>query len=227
MLNNIYGVDIDQQAVEVSQLSLYLKLLENETLGSTAASLRAESGETVLPPLNKNIQCGNSLVEPDFYQGVQEEMALYENKKEEVREINPFDWNARFSDIMKNGGFDAVIGNPPYVRQEMLGEFKAYFERKYKVFHGMADLYTYFFERGVSLLNNNGLFSIIVANKWMRANYGEPLRRWLKDRAVHEIIDFGDLQVFQNATTYPCIITISKNATQKKIDICKVENLRF
>ena len=235
LLNNIYGVDIDQQAVEVSQLSLYLKLLENETLGSTAASLRAESGETVLPPLNKNIQCGNSLVGPDFYQGVQEEMALYENKKEEVREINPFDWNARFSDIMKDGahstgsgqGFDAIIGNPPYVRQEMLGEFKVYFERKYKVFHGMADLYTYFFERGVSLLNNNGLLSIIVANKWMRANYGEPLRRWLKDRAVHEIIDFGDLQVFQNATTYPCIITISKKSTQKKIDICKVENLEF
>ena len=99
----------------------------------------------------------------------------------------------------------------------MLGEFKEYFERKYKVFHGMADLYTYFFERGVSLLNNNGLFSIIVANKWMRANYGEPLRRWLKDRAVHEIIDFGDLQVFQNATTYPCIITISKKSTKRKL----------
>ena len=109
MLNNIYGVDIDQQAVEVSQLSLYLKLLENETLGSTAASLRAEAGETVLPSLNKNIQCGNSLIGPDFYEGVQEEMALYENNKEEVREINPFDWKARFSDIMRNGGFDAVI----------------------------------------------------------------------------------------------------------------------
>jgi type I restriction-modification system DNA methylase subunit len=227
LLNNIYGVDIDQQAVEVSQLSLYLKLLENETLGSTAASLRAEAGETVLPPLNRNIQCGNSLIGPDFYEGVQEEMALYENKKEEVREINPFDWKTQFPDIMRNGGFDAVIGNPPYVRQEMLGEFKEYFQRKYKVYHGVADLYTYFFERGVSLLNKNGLFSIIVANKWMRANYGEPLRRWLKGRAVHEIVDFGDLPVFQNATTYTCIITISKNPAKKQIDVCKVENLDF
>jgi hypothetical protein len=110
------------------------------------------------------------------------------------------------------GGFDVVIGNPPYVRQEMLGEFKDYFQKHYEVYHGVADLYAYFIERGISLLKNSGLFSYIVANKWMRANYGEPLRRWMKTQRIEEIIDFGDLSVFETATTYPCIIRIRKEA---------------
>jgi hypothetical protein len=108
------------------------------------------------------------------------------------------------------GGFDVVIGNPPYVRQEMLGEFKDYFQKHYEVYHGVADLYSYFIEKGVSLLKNGGIFSYIVANKWMRANYGEPLRRWIKTQRIEEIIDFGDLRVFETATMYPCIIRIRK-----------------
>ena len=237
LLNNIYGVDIDQQAVEVSQLSLYLKLLENETLGSTAASLRAESGETVLPPLNKNIQCGNSLVGPDFYEGVQEEIILYENKKEEVREINSFDWNARFSEIMKDGahstgsgqGFDAIIGNPPYVRQEMLGEFKAYFERKYKVFAGTADLYVYFFERAHKILKNGGLFGMICSNKFMRANYGKSLRDFLStETQLLQIIDFGELPVFENAATFPAVfLTCNRKTNNQKFVYAPIKRLDF
>jgi len=127
--------------------------------------------------------------------------------------INPFDWNSHstgFGEIMANGGFDVVIGNPPYVRQEMLGEFKGYFQGHYETYHGVADLYTYFIEKAVSLLKKGGLFSYIVANKWMRANYGEPLRRWMKTQRIEEIIDFGDLPVFETATTYPCIVRIRK-----------------
>ena len=67
-------------------------------------------------------------------------------------------------------------------------------------------LYTYFIERGVKLLNENGLFGIIVANKWLRARYGKPLRQWLKKQSIREIVDFGDLPVFEQATTYPCIL---------------------
>ena len=109
---------------------------------------------------------------------------------------------------MESGGFDIVIGNPPYVRQEMIGEFKDYFKNHYEVFQGTADLYAYFIEKGVSLLNKNGIFSYIVANKWMRANYGEPLRRWMKKQRIEEITDFGDLPVFESATTYPCVMRI-------------------
>ena len=120
-----------------------------------------------------------------------------------------------------------VIGNPPYVRQEMLGKIKGYFEKDFKVFHGVADLYTYFIERGVSLLKSGGLFSYIVANKWMRANYGLPMRRWLKQQCIKEIVDFGDLPVFKKATTYPCIIRISKGSPQSAFNVSQVKNLDF
>ena len=213
LLNNIHGVDIDSQAVEVTKLSLLLKVLEGENEQSLAQQMTLWH-ERALPDLENNIKCGNSLIGKDFYEGgVQEAMVLYDDDEDEERiKINAFDWDGKrgFPEIMKNGGFDAVIGNPPYVRQESLGDFKEYFQRKYKVYHGMADLYTYFFERGITLLKEHGLFSIIVANKWMRANYGEPLRKWLKQKTVHEIIDFGDLPVFQNATTYPCVILVSR-----------------
>jgi hypothetical protein len=112
-------------------------------------------------------------------------------------------------------GFDVVIGNPPYVRQEMLGTLKQYFRDHYETYHAIADLYVYFIERGVSLLRQGGIFSYIVANKWLRANYAEPLRRWMKQQGVEELVDFGDLPVFQTATTYPCLIRISRGVPKK------------
>jgi hypothetical protein len=141
--------------------------------------------------------------------------------------INPFDWQKEFPEIMKQGGFDAVIGNPPYVRQEMLGTLKNYFQEHYTVYHGVSDLYVYFIERGVSLLKRNGFFSYIVANKWMRANYGEPLRRWMKRQKIEEIIDFGDLPVFQKATTYPCILRLRKDSPSNVFHTAQVRTLDF
>ncbi|MBN1130695.1 MAG: N-6 DNA methylase [Chitinispirillaceae bacterium] len=234
LINNIYGVDIDSQAVEVTKLSLLLKVLEGENEQTIAQQLKLFH-ERALPDLGNNIKCGNSLVGTDYFQaqGVQETLPLYgdaesEEEKEHAR-VNPFDWDGPhgFREIMKAGGFDAVIGNPPYVRQEMLGEFKEYYKSKFKVYHGMADLYTYFFERGVRILNENGIFSIIVANKWMRANYGAPLRSWLKEHLISEIVDFGGLPVFKNATTYPCVITINKTRARQQISVCRVESLDF
>ena len=171
LLNNIFGVDIDAQAVEVTKLSLLLKVLEgesNETIGSQLALFQ----ERVLLDLGHNIKCGNSLIGYDYFDG---HMFV---EQEERERVNAFDWKAEFPQVFtrSEGGFDAVFGNPPYVRQEMLGELKDYFLKHYKAYHGSADLYTYFIELGVSLLKQNGLFCYIVANKWMRANYGEPLR---------------------------------------------------
>ena len=205
LLNNIYGVDIDPQSVEVTKLSLLLKVLEGESEQSLSKQLRMFH-ERALPDLDSNIKCGNSLIGPDFYQVKQ--MRMFDD--EECLRINVFDWEKEFPDIMKAGGFDVVIGNPPYVRQELLGNLKEYFQKHYKVYHGVADLYAYFIERGITLLREGGIFSYIVANKWMRANYGEPLRRWLKQQCIEQIIDFGDLPVFQQATTYPCILVVSK-----------------
>ncbi len=226
--NSIYGVDLDQNAVEVSKLSLLLKMLENED-GSDATGLQTvmfSAGERILPDLSGNIKWGNSLIGSDFYSG--EQMTLFDD--EALLKVKPFDWDSAdgFGAIMAAGGFDAVIGNPPYVRQETLGKaFKDYAKARYETYAGTADLYTYFIERGVKLLNENGLFGIIVANKWMRARYGKPLRQWLKKQAILEITDFGDLPVFEQATTYPCILTIGKSAPLETFSVAQVESLEF
>ncbi|MGV8174611.1 MAG: Eco57I restriction-modification methylase domain-containing protein, partial [Methanothrix sp.] len=218
--SNIYGVDIDRQAVEVTKLSLLLKVLEGENDETISKQLKLFS-ERALPDLGKNIKCGNSLIGWDI---------LDDNPglgAEEIERINPFDWEREFPAIFERGGFDAVIGNPPYVRQEGLGEFKGYFQKHFKVYQGTADLYAYFIERGVSLLREAGIFSYIVANKWMRANYGQPLRAWLKEQRIEEIIDFRDLQVFKGAITYPCIIRITKSAPRTKFEVTQVKTLDF
>ena len=211
LLNNIFGVEIDSQAVEVTKLNLLLKVLEGEnreTIGNDFNLFHRRA----LPDLSKNIKCGNSLIGSDLYS-----------------QINAFDWDSAFSEVFKGAtlGFDAVVGNPPYVRQEVLGEaFKKYAKSKFQTYAGTADLYTYFIEKSLSLLNESGLFSIIVANKWMRANYGEALRRFLKTKRIHEIIDFGDLPVFTGATTYPCIIKLS-NAKPAAFSVLQVKDLDF
>jgi hypothetical protein len=219
LLNNIYGVDIDTQAVEVTKLSLLLKCMEGETGSSINAEMHF--GERVLPTLDNNICNGNSLVDLNYYAGMLDFDPGAEKK------IKPFSWEQAFPEVFKAGGFDAVIGNPPYVRQELLSDYKEYFLRNYEVYHGVADLYSYFFEKGIGLLNDKGLFGIIVANKWMRANYGEPLRKWLKNQAIKEIIDFGDLPVFQSATTYPCIFIASKGIGENNIEVTNVKTLDF
>lgn len=234
LLNNIFGVDIDSQAVEVTKLSLLLKVLENESREGMEQQLKMFK-ERALPNIDGNIKCGNSLIGPDFYQGQLNLSPALPSRggskrgvpNEDGAKINPFDWEREFPEIMKRGGFDAVIGNPPYVRQEALGEFKDYFKANYKVFHGMADLYAYFIERGISLLRDNGIFTYIVANKWMRASYGEPLRRWLKQQNIVRIIDFGDLPVFQNATTYPCILSVAKGKAGGVFAATQVKTVEF
>lgn len=220
LLNNIYGVDIDKQAVEVTKLSLLLKVLEGENDETLSKQLKLFQ-ERALPDLSNNIKCGNTLIGWDI---------LKDNPdliQEDIERTNPFDWEREFPKVFQRGGFSVVIGNPPYVRQEGLGEFKSYFQKHFKVYHGVADLYAYFVERGVSLLQPGGFFSYIVANKWTRANYGKPLRSWLKEQGIEEIIDFGDLPVFEGVTTYPCIIRINKKEPLDHFEVTQVKSLDF
>ncbi len=221
LLNNIYGVDIDTQAVEVTKLSLLLKVLEEESQENVSKQLKLFE-ERALPSLHQNIKCGNSLIGTDIYSDVQ-----FAADPESVKRINAFDWDREFLEIMQRGGFDAVIGNPPYVRQESIKEQKGYFQTHYATYQGTADLYVYFIEKGISLLRKGGLFSYIVANKWMRANYGKPLRSWLKGKYIEEIVDFGDLPVFTTATTYPCIIRVKNDGPGTSFHAVSVENLSF
>ena len=215
LVNNIYGVDIDAQAVEVTKLSLLLKLLEQESGQLTLGF------ERVLPDLGRNIRCGNSLIGWDYFKG-----QLLPDQAE-VERVNPFDWQREFPKVFAQGGFDAVIGNPPYVRQESLGLDKQYYQSSYEVFTGTADLYSYFIEKGIKLLAPGGQFSYIVANKWLRANYGLKLRQWLKTKCIEEITDFGDLPVFTSATTYPLILRVSNNTPHYHPWVTSVATLEF
>ena len=138
-------MDIDRQAVEVTKLSLLLKVLEGENEETISKQLKLFQ-ERALPDLSNNIKCGNSLIGWDI---LKDNPSL---TQEEIERINPFDWEKEFPEVFQKGGFNVVIGNPPYVRQEGLGEFKGYFQKHYKVYQGTADLYAYFIERGVSLL---------------------------------------------------------------------------
>ncbi len=221
LLKSIYGVDIDRQAVEVTKLSLLLKVLEGEN-EETLKSLNL-FGERALPSLEGNIKCGNSLIGPDFYEG---RSGTLFGDEEEYR-INAFDWKREFKDIIKKGGFECVIGNPPYVRQEMLREFKPYFKEKYKAYSGVADIYVYFIEKGLSLLKEKGMFGIICSNKWMRAGYGKSLRNLLKEKRIEQIIDFGDLPVFKNVSTYPCIVIVSQEKPQRFFHAAEIDSLSF
>ncbi len=204
LTNNIHGVDIDSQAVEVTKLSLLLKVLEGESDRTLQTQL---FHERVLPDLGRNIKCGNSLIGPDFY----EQQSLLLDDIERAR-INVFDWEKEFPDIMESGGFDAMIGNPPYIRMESFKELKDYLKAYYSSHDERSDLYAYFIEKGHRLLAERGRFGMIVSNKFLRANYGKPLREFLNaNAAIERIVDFAGLPVFAGATVRTIILLTARN----------------
>ncbi len=219
LLNSIFGVDIDPQAVEVTKLSLLLKVLEGES-GETLMNQLKLFHERALPDLSGNIRCGNSLIGPDFYERTLPGLI----DDEERWRINAFEWENEFPEIFASGGFDAVIGNPPYVRQEMLGEIKEYLKGCFASFDGVADLFVYFMEKGIQLLRPGGLFGIIVSSSFLRTSFAAPLRTFLKkSAAVERIVDFGGLPVFANAKdTYVCIPILRKGKSTEPVTICQV-----
>ena len=177
--NNLYGVDLNAEAIQICQLSLWIK---------TAAKGKR------LTSLDHTIREGNSVVS---------DTAVHPKA---------LDWHAAFPEVFAQGGFDVVVGNPPYVRQELLTPFKPWLEKNYDAFHGMADLYVYFYELGLRVLKPGGLLSMIVTNKWMKAGYGEPLRKFFTDKAwIRSVVDFGHAkQIFLEADVFPSIIVAQK-----------------
>jgi|LFRM01.1.fsa_nt_gb type I restriction-modification system DNA methylase subunit len=186
--NNLYGVDLNEESVEIAKLSLWLR---------TARQKRK------LNSLNNNIKCGNSLID---------DPAIAGNKA--------FNWEKEFPHVFAKGGFDVVIGNPPYVRLESIKETSNEISKlNYLTYSKRGDLYCLFIEKGISLLKNSGYISYIMPNKWLQASYGKPLRKFILEYDIQEIIDFGDLQIFEDATTYPCIINIRKKEPINKMFI--------
>ncbi|WP_353168591.1 DNA methyltransferase [Flavobacterium sp.] len=178
--NNLFGVDLNEESVEIAKLSLWLR---------TAQPNRK------LNDLNSNIKCGNSLIDDP-----------------EIAGDKAFNWKEQFPVVFEKGGFDVIIGNPPYVRQELLGNIqKEYFSKKYiESFNNSADLYVYFYNISITVLKKDGLLGFITPNKWMERKYGLELREYLKEFNILQIINYGELRIFDDASTEP-EITILKN----------------
>ncbi len=145
---------------------------------------------------------------------------------------NAFEWRFEFPEVLDNTGkfvgFDVVIGNPPYIRHEEIKWMKPYLKKRFETFAGTADLYVYFVEQAFNVMKEGGEFAYILPNKWMRAGYGKALRQWIDLYTIHEIIDFGDLPVFEEATTYPSIFSMQKSQPNSNLfKAAEIKNLQF
>jgi len=232
---SLYGVDIDPGAVEIAKLRLWLSLVVDE-----------EDIKRIkpLPNLDYKIVCGNSLlgVEKNLFNNqlfseLERLKPLYFNeanptkKHEYKKQIDDlitqitnghteFDFNVYFSEVFhEKSGFDVVIGNPPYVEHKKLKGISSQLKNFYSTYSGTADLYVYFYEKGVKILRQNGLLVFITSNKFIKTRYGENLRKYFAKHRINEIIDFTDVHVFE-ALVASCIFSISRSDfTDNKIKI--------
>ena len=187
--NNLYGVDINEESVEIAKLSLWLR---------TARKGRKLSN------LNNNIKCGNSLIDDP-----------------EVAGDKAFDWHKEFPEIMQNGGFDVVIGNPPYVRiQGLKAHYEKeshYYEEHYQSATANYDIYVLFMEKAFQLIHEKGVVSFILPHKFLISDFGKGIRKFLwEHRALEELLHFGSHMVFTDASTYTCIIKLSHHNNEIK-----------
>ena len=191
--HNLYGVDINEESVEIAQLALWLR---------TAKPHRK------LNSLNQNIKCGNSLISDPAVAGEK-----------------AFDWQREFPKVFEKGGFDVVIGNPPYVnaieiKKSYTKEAFNYIKKNYETAKGTVDLYIYFFEKGLSLLKKDGVLAFITPNRYLSASYGAALRNFILERySFYQLIDYSDKRVFEDASTYP-VITMLQNSQNNPYVMC-------
>lgn len=219
LLNNIYGVDIDSQAVEVTKLSLLLKVLENENKDIFEAQQKLIQ-ERALPDLGSNIKCGNSLISTDI-------LNQQELNNEEIFKINPFDWEEEFSEVFKNGGFDVVIGNPPYFNIDTWGtnsKRKDYIKKNYKdVWADKTDILFYFINKANEISKNKVGF--IISNAFLFAKKAEKLRNYLLDNTnIKTIVNFEKYMVFKSASITTSIIVLDKTLKTKKTNAIGLES---
>lgn len=241
--NNVYGVDLDPFAVNIARLRLWLSL-EVDFEGDRPQPLpnldfKIESGDSLLAPDPQGAQnpaFRDALVE-QFREKKEAYIKAHHGEKQTLRqEINEiregiakwthtngnvvtgFDWAVEFAEVFMNGGFDIIVANPPYVRQELIKDLKPALKKTYPtIYSGTSDLYCYFYARALELLNKGGMLVFISSNKWFRANYGAILRNHIAEICwVRSITDFGDLPVFESATAYPMIFIAQKEQAENE-----------
>ncbi|MDI6803901.1 MAG: TaqI-like C-terminal specificity domain-containing protein [Bacteroidota bacterium] len=217
LVNNIYGVDIDFQATEVTQLSLYLKLMEDVTMNEAYQFSLLK--ERMLPDLRRNIVCGNSLIGRDILDG-----KLFDDETE--RTLKPMNFEDVFPHIfsplergrrgVSDCGFDAVVGNPPYLNNKELPEYqKKYFVSKYKTAVDQFDLYTLFIENGLNLLTADGYFSYIIPDAIIDRSSATSLRKFIYENS--KIISLLQInKVFEEAKVGSIILVLQKKKNAKE-----------
>ena len=222
LLNNIFGVDIDVNAVEVTKLSLLLKCMEGETQASIASQLRLFN-ERVLPTLDENIKSGNSLIDTDFYD---RQLDFGEEKK-----IKPFNWQKGFPDVFKQGGFDVVIGNPPYslIGSDRKMEQDYFTSGRYEFNAYKINTYILFLEKGLKLLRvNGGILGYIIPKSLVFNTYFDSTRKQiLKSYAIPQIVEIRE-KVFEDAEVGDSILFFGErknNPTKNSLAYYKVENV--
>ena len=207
LINNIFGVDLDIQAVEIAHLNLLLRSLAKRDL---------------LPSLANNIRQGNSLIS-----GTEDELQSYFGDSWQKK--NPFSWKQEFEDIMANGGFDVVIGNPPYVRVDSLpDDEKRLWKEKFETAVGKYDLYYLFLELAFKLVNESGVFAFITPNRYCTNTTGERLRKLIFSKGeIIKVASVSLLPVFEEAANYPVITIMRKKPKDgtKKLSYFSVANL--
>ena len=217
LLNNIFGVDIDVIAVEFAKLSLLLKCMEGES-AATLQRLKVYH-EKMLPNIDGNIRCGNSLIGTDIYLA---EGGEDFSEKEQFK-INALDWHREFANIIKNGGADIIIGNPPYVRPHNIDPiFKKYFWQHYKTFTAKSDLYAVFMEKVLTLLKDGAMFGYIVSSTYFGLESFTTLRKILLENTIHHLT-IPKSNVFKDSTVETSVIIASKLAPTEK-NIIRVDS---
>ncbi len=212
----IYGVDLDPQAVEVTQLSLYLKMLEGENRTTLAREQELfGSGEALLPPLENNIKCGNSLIASDF--------SLV---PEDLVRVRAFDWPVQFPAIMKAGGFDAVIGNPPYGAC-LDAQSKSYIAEKYRSYCYKYDSYIYFIERAVGLSRKGGYASFITPELWLKLESASPLRQLIHDKTDLISLRICGENVFEDAVVNTVVFVLHQDIPNSRFEIIQNDGSWF
>ena len=247
LLDNIFGVDIDSQAVEVTKLSLLLKVLEGESQETIENQMRMFR-ERALPDLGNNIKCGNSLIAPDFFDNldpsvIASDLSRRSASKSEAKQsssrlavagtatqlsslddlrsrINPFDWHTEFPQIFKQGGFDAVIGNPPWGGD--IDSITKYIEKKYpKSTQGYRDTSKLFIDRGLQLIRKKGFFSFIVPSAFMFQPRYIDIRRLVRKFYISKVWNIGD-KVFGPDVAAPCCVIVVEKDTPKNNSLVSV-----
>jgi len=214
LLNNIFGVDIDAQAVEVTKLNLLLKALEGETQASINQQMQLFH-ERVLPNLGNNIKCGNSLIGSDFYD---DQLELF---PEQMKKINAFNWQIGFLEIFSQGGFDVIIGNPPWVDIKGLDPVQVdYYFEKYESASNRINLYSLFVERSMLMLKDKGKFGFIIPNSIMYQSSYEKIRNIiLRNYYIPYLVRMPD-NTFEGVTAESLILTIEKKKCKNEITEC-------